>query len=417
MKQGALIWILAVIIFGGILIFFMNLSPTNRFDWNENYAYNSNQPYGAEVFYKLLDSYFPDHDVERNDVLLDVQDLLNDSSSHQTYLFIGEEQFLKPNEIEALFKFIERGNTALIIAKQPVYPILSELLVDSVFATESLLKSISKESVNAQFFDPALQNPSNYNFHYQKIDLKSEYQFSYFSNVFIRQNNVITPLGAIDDNNVNFITAPVGKGRIFLHSNPLFFTNYHLIKNQGAKYAESVLSYLKPGNIIWDSYAQNWKPGTDSGLLNQSQSPLSFIINNPPLYWALVILIFTGLLYMLFALKRIQRVVPIIEPKKNSSLEFIKTISRLYFIEREHPTMVRHQMRYFLSWIKEKYRIHASELDDQTIDKLHVRSGVSKEILQDIRDEYQKVRVYAVLDDKIAIKFHQSLTRFYKNCK
>lgn len=74
-------------------------------------------------------------------------------------------------------------------------------------------------------------------------------------------------------------------------------------------------------------------------------------------------------------------------------------------------------MRYFLSWIREKYRIQASELDDQTIDKLHVKSGVSKEIIQDIRDEYQKVRVYSVLDDKIAIKFHQSLTRFYKNCK
>lgn len=417
MKQGALIWILAVIIFGGILIFFMNLSPENRFDWNENYAHNSNQPYGAEVFYKLLDSYFPENDVERNDVLLDVQDLLNDSSSHKTYLFIGEEQFLKPSEVDALFKFIERGNTAMIIAKQPAYPILSELLVDSIFTTEPLLKTITRESVNAQFYDPALQNSNKYNFHYQKINLKSDYQFSYFSNVFLRQNQAITPLGAIDENNVNFITAPVGKGRVFVHTNPLFFTNYHLIESQGAKYAESVLSYLKPSDIIWDSYAQNWKPGTDSGLLNQNQSPLSFILNNPPLYWALLILLVTGLLYVLFAFKRIQRVVPVIEPKKNSSLEFIKTISRLYFIEREHPTMVRHQMRYFLSWIREKYRIHASELDDQTIDKLHVKSGVSKEIIQDIRDEYQKVRVYAVLDDKIAIKFHQSLTRFYKNCK
>ncbi len=417
MKQGALIWILAVVIFGGILIFFLNTSPKNRFEWSENYAHNNNQPYGAEVFYKLLESYFPENKIEKNEILLNAQDLLNDSSKHQTYLFIGEEQFLKPSEIEALFKFIERGNTALIISKQPAYPILSELLTDSIFATEFLVKSIYKENIEVQFYDPALQFPNNFKFHFQDKDLKSSYNYAYFNNAFIEQNQIISPLGAIDDNNINFITARAGRGRIFLHSNPLFFSNYHLIKNQGAKYAESVLSYLKAGDIIWDSYAQNWKPGTDPSLLNQAQSPLSFILNNPPLYWAMVILIVTGLIYMLFALKRIQRIVPVIEPKKNSSLEFIKTIARLYFIERKHPTMVRHQMRYFLSWIREKYRIQASELDDQTIDKLHIKSGVSKEIIQYIRDEYQKVRVYSVLDDKIAIKFHQSLTRFYKNCK
>jgi hypothetical protein len=420
MKQGNLIAVAAIVIFVGAILVFINLSPKQKFDWNENYKHNNNQPYGSEILYNLLDKYLPESPVKLQNDILTKQALYTASFEHKTYFFIGSDQYINPTEANYLLDFVKRGNTVMVISSNPNFTLLESLIDTSITQMpKALLESFVSKDVKAQFTDSSALKSNEFSFHFQNIDEKETFDYTFFNPQYVAHNSAVVPLGTLQNTQVNFITAQVGKGRIFYHTNPLFFSNYHLIQKQGAKYAARVLSYLKPGEIIWDVYAQSWSPDANNNQHNasQPQSPLSFILGNAALKWALMVLLSAGILYMLFALKRIQRVVPIIEPKRNSSLAFIRTIGRLYFLEREHATMVRHQMRYFLSWMREKYRIQASELDEATIEKLHIRSGVPKEIIEDIRDQYKKVSVYAILDDAVAIKFHQAITRFYKHCK
>ncbi len=420
MKQGNLIAVSAVVIFVVAILVFINLSPRQKFDWSESYKHDNNQPYGTEILYNLLDKYLPESPVKLQNEILTKQALYTASFEHKTYFFIGKNQYINPTEANYLLDFVRRGNTAMIISPNPNFNLL-ESLVDTSMAKmpKELLGSFASKVVKAQFTDSSALKSNQFSFHYQNIDKKETFNYAYFQPQYVAHNSAVVPLGTLQNTQVNFITAQLGRGRIYCHTNPLFFSNYHLIQKQGAQYASRVLSYLKPGEIIWDVYSQTWAPDADNNQQSASQpeSPLSFILGNEALKWALMVLLVAGILYMLFALKRIQRVVPIIEPKRNSSLAFIRTIGRLYFLEREHATMVRHQMRYFLSWMREKYRIQASELDEATIEKLHVRSGVPKEMIEDIRDQYKKLSVYAILDDSVAIKFHQAITRFYKHCK
>jgi hypothetical protein len=418
MKQSNLIVIVAIVIFVGALLLFLNPASNKKFIWEENYKHDNKQPYGAEILYKLLEDYQPNSPVTLNKDSLSKESLYNAWFDHKTYFFIGEHQYLNETESQHLLEFAKRGNTVMVISSNPDFHLLQTIDSAAVHAEQAIFFPNSSLDVLVKFTDSIPKQANKFNFHFQNVDKKELYSFKYFNPEYIAQNSSIVPLSAFKNGQVNFITAQVGKGRIFYHSNPIFFSNYHLIKKQGAQHAARVLSYLKPGEIIWDVKSQEWSSEFEPPERGaKGQSPLSFILGNEALRTALWILLLAGLIYMLFALKRIQRIVPIIEPKRNSSLAFIRTIGRLYFLEREHTTMVRHQMRYFLSWIREKYRIQASELDDATIEKLHVRSGVSKEIIQNIREEFNNIRVYAVLDDAAVIKFHQAITRFYKHCK
>lgn len=418
MRQSNLIIFAAIVIFIVALLLFLIPSSNQKFDWGENYKHNNNQPYGAEILFKLLEKYQPKSTLILNQDSLSKETLYNAWFDHKTYFFIGENQFINKDEAKHLLEFTKRGNTVMVISSNPDFSLLQAIDSSAVHAKQAIFFPNTNLDVQVKFTDSIPKQTNLFSFHFLQIDQKELYNYKYFNPEYIAQNSSIVPLSSFKNGQVNFITAQVGKGRIFYHSNPIFFSNYHLIKKQGADHAARVLSYLKPGEIIWDVKSQNWSSAFEPpkrGL--KSESPLSFILGNEALRTALWILLISGLIYMLFALKRIQRIVPIIEPKRNSSLAFIRTIGRLYFLEREHATMVRHQMRYFLSWMREKYRIQASELDDVTIDKLHVRSGVSKEIIQNIRDEFNKIRVYAVLDDAAVINFHQAITRFYKHCK
>ena len=418
MKQSNLIVVAAVVIFVGALLLFINPSSDQKFNWNENYKHNNNQPYGAEILYKLLQNYQPKSSVTLNEDSLSKESLYSAWFEQKTYFFIGENQYINSVEEQNLLEFASRGNTVMVISNNPNFNLLQTIDSAGVHSKEAILFSYSSIDVQAKFTDSIPKQSNLFSFHFLQVDKKEQYSYKYFNPEYIAQNSSIVPLSAFNNGQVNFITAPVGKGRIFYHTNPLFFANYHLIKKQSALHAARVLSFLKPGEIIWDLKSQDWTAEFDAPKgSSKGASPLSFVLANEALRIALWILLLASLIYMLFALKRIQRIVPIIEPKRNSSLAFIRTIGRLYFLEREHATMVRHQMRYFLSWIREKYRIQASELDDATIEKLHIRSGVSKEIIQNIREEFNKIRVYTILEDDAVIKFHQAITRFYKHCK
>jgi hypothetical protein len=57
---------------------------------------------------------------------------------------------------------------------------------------------------------------------------------------------------------------------------------------------------------------------TDTPL---SMSPMRFILNNPPLRYAWYLLLLGLLIFVLFNAKRKQRIVPVIEPLKNTSLD------------------------------------------------------------------------------------------------
>ena len=204
----------------------------------------------------------------------------------------------------------------------------------------------------------------------------SDYYFSKFD------KNTTTILGNIHDEKYilpNFIEIKRGEGKFILHLQPIAFTNYYLLENN-YKYIESVCSHIDSETIYWS--VEDIEESSISG------SPLRFIFSQPALKWAWYLGLFGIIIFMLFNAKRRQRVIPIAEPLKNTTVEFAKTIGNLYFLEKNHKDIAEKKTVYFLEKIRKDYYLDTTVLDETFMNRLHQKTSKEK---ADIVKAIQKI--------------------------
>jgi hypothetical protein len=78
---------------------------------------------------------------------------------------------------------------------------------------------------------------------------------------------------------------------------------------------------------------------------------------------------------VLFKGKREQRIIPIIEPLKNSSVEFTRTVGSLYFQHSDFSNIIAKKITYFLEEIRSRYYLDTQDLSEDFIQKLAVKSS------------------------------------------
>ncbi|WP_235815347.1 hypothetical protein [Chryseobacterium sp. Hurlbut01] len=171
----------------------------------------------------------------------------------------------------------------------------------------------------------------------------------------------------------NFIKAKLGKGNIYVHCEPLFLTNYYLLKSGNTKYAQDVFSYLKDRETLWFVEANT----------KESRFFMRFILGNPALKYAWWLLLSGLALFIFFNAKRKQRIVPIIEPLKNTSLDFVKSIGNLYLQEGDFHDMMAKKAQYFLNKVRLDLLIDTQNLDDEFAKKLQLKTGKNIEIINE----------------------------------
>jgi hypothetical protein len=166
---------------------------------------------------------------------------------------------------------------------------------------------------------------------------------------------------------VNFIKVDYKEGSFLLHTQPAAFSNYHLLKDNHSEYTQKLFSYIANQPVYW--YQKNL---TDESI---SQSPLRFIFAHPALTWAWYFFLIGMIVFILFNAKRKQRIVPIIKPLENTTVDFTKTIGNLYFQEGNHGNLIDKKIIFFLEKIRTVYLIDTTKLDDAFVKKLHLKSG------------------------------------------
>jgi len=420
MKGKGLIIAFAITLLIGLIIYFVYINRNNnKFDWSESYKASNIEPYGGFIFSNLLDDYFPKYEFNINKKSYLKTGLPDIKKGPSNFIFLGQVMYLNNRNSDSLIHWIEKGNTALIIATD-----LPEK-IDSIFKYSVLYPlewnqrfDVSDSNITANFYSSSLKRTDSYNFHYQYVDKKVEHYWKHLNGNQFETGSNIEPLGFLDTGFVNFCSLKLGKGHIFYHTNPLFFSNYHLIQKDRAEYAAKVLSYLPEGDILLDQYALSWQKNQfQNNGSGPDKSPLSFILNNEALRWGWYTFIVLMLCYIIIGIKRQQKAIKVIEPLNNSSLEFVNTIGRLHFLQKNHPSLIQHQMRYLMLYIREKYRIYATELNEEVIIQLSIKSGVNTNDIQAIKNKYDLLRNYVELEDKEAIEFYKLISKFLNTSK
>ena len=361
-----------------VAIVVIDINRPKPINWTPTYDIKDKIPYGMYVFDKELPTILKGITINKVNITpyefleeqyVDEDTVANTYNVRGTLLNISQYNEIDDESAKEIFSFAKLGNTVFLSMKGFPTAILDSLKIEINGDYEV------KDSLYCWMANPKLDQ--------KKYNLIEDFSTSYFSKIDTL-NTKILGYQTGDSARVNFIKVPFGDGQFLLHTQPAAFTNFHLLKKNHHKYAENVLSYLPKENIYW--FLKN-QDGEDI-----SDSQLRFILGQPALKWAWYIFLFGMIAFMIFNAKRRQRIVPIIKPLQNTTVDFAKTIGNLYFQEADYGNMMDKKIVYFLEKLRQDFMIDTSKLDEFFVKRLQQKTGKDQSLIEEIVDKINNHR-------------------------
>lgn len=355
---------LMLILVGIVLLEFNKPKNTN---WDKTrMSVNSKNPFGLYIFNREIDKMTSKFEVTRFDVTpyTFLEEASLDTIQNSTLLLISYYDKLGYVGADYLLDFIARGNTAFLSSSAFNFQILDTLGLDY-----SHLPDYTPQSLKTRVWTLDKKLASAY------FDLDKAFETNALT-IPDSLRNKIEILGyqevASENKKPNFIRYSIGEGQLFLHTQPLAFSNYTLLQSNNHLYVENLLSYLPEGKIYWQVDQLETSP-------LQSESLMRFILSEPGLKSAWYLLLCGLLVFIVFTAKRRQRIVPVIPPVRNTTVDFTKTVSNLYIQSGDYEDIINKSIVYSTEKIRRAYLIDTHKLDDHFITLLHQKSGKSVE--------------------------------------
>lgn len=359
-------------------------------NWKPTLYYNDKIPFGTYVLYRQLPDIYPNAKISNTN--LNLYDLFHDKDfNNSNYFIVSTSINLSKLDYKELVKYIEAGNSAFI----------------STFNWQGVLADTLDISTGVEFKAAGL------NFTNDKLKQSYDYRFDkeigneYFSSFDTAHAVVLAKNNAGKSTLLNF---KFGKGNLYLCANPEVFTNFNLLTSQGADYAAKVLSYIPPKpTIYWDEY--------QNGDIEEEMSPMRVFLSHPSLQWAYYISLFSLVIFIFYEMKRRQRIIPIIEPLKNSTVDFVNVVGQVYYEQRNNQNIAEKKILYFLEYLRTQYYLKTSPLDREFAERLSQKTGVEFSFAKELVTHMAYVAAQRNVSDQELIQLNQLIEQFYTQSK
>ncbi|MBL4669854.1 MAG: DUF4350 domain-containing protein [Flavobacteriales bacterium] len=340
---------------GFVLVVLVQYNVPKPVNWMESYSQQDKVPYGCFILKDLMPDLFPNQTIIESK--LPAYNQLKDQKN-TNYIIINNTFKADKLDAEKLLKFVSNGNNVFIAANHFEGKFAEILSIKTKFGYDYL----DNDTITTI-------NLTNKHLNYKKGYSYNAHQFPncYFTSI---DSNYTTVLGEDKKGNINFIKVTYGEGNIYINTLPKAFTNYYLTDSVNYDYAFRALSYLPNQTIIWDEY---YKAGR-----RMVSSPIRYILGEPALKMAYLVLIFSLLVYIIFNVKRKQRIIPVIEPLKNVTVGFVDVVGTLYYQNKNHYNLAEKKITYFLDFVRTNYLLKTNKLNADFIWSLTKKSGVTE---------------------------------------
>lgn len=382
-----------------LLIVYFTYNQQQTFRWYPSYKENGDQPYDLGLLNKHLRNSYKMQSFQKRLA----EELPKNATEKSAYLFIGETPFYTEAEAEMLRDYVRAGGKAFIATNRLPDSLIQFLIYGEEcgsyddFWRGDLAYEYGSE-ITTRFEHPALNT--------RKYKFESANQYTMFGSswMYIESKRLCdqaeNPMATVswietsqNGTHANCVEMRVGEGFVYFHTNPILFTNYYFAKPEGFEYLTKLFAYMDTDVLYWDRASS--LPPIDRPFQRprnnfaSQRSPMQYIYSEQSLRWAWYLMLTLGIIYALFHAKRRQRIIPILEPNRNTSLEFVQTIGRLYFQQQDHRSILLKQMQLFLSHLRQRYHIVLrGEWDDNTVKRIAIRSGVKTTTIETIFKEY-----------------------------
>ena len=403
--RKAIPYIIGAMLVAALILLFSSKEKKERtFDKRLSMSRTDKIPYGAWVAYEHLKDEFPDARISVNRKEPGLWDSITSYESKQL-LFIVSPQFQATEfDMNRLITFAENGNDVFISARHISGSAEKLLDCNTNIYTEYSDNYEKRDTLNIRLVHGMLNDRRPFTYPGARFDA-----FFYSSN-----STYSEVMGTEGDGRTNFIRMQAGKGHIYLHLAPLAFSNYFLLNGDNMRYYEKLMSLFDPSmkKVVWDEYFLNKKAedNEDSG----NQKWLSVLFKHPALRAALLTAMLALLVFTLLEMRRKQRIIPHMAPPRNDSLDFVKTIGRLYYDKGDHRNLCRKMGSYFLEHVRNRYKLPTTNLDESFMQLLQYKSGAPEQEIRGIVTFIKYVEDSpAVTADELA-HFHAQLESFYQ---
>lgn len=361
-------------------------TPTN---WAPTYLPADKIPYGTFILYQRMNDIAPKAQIKSSKLAV-YNALKGKTFDKTTYLFIAQTIDMSLTDFTELKKFMQAGND-VFMAGYSFGKLEKELKIRTA-------ATLSRDQRSLNFTNPNLKTDANYGFgrgiggqFFSKIPLKDA-----------------TVLGVNADNNPNFIKYNFGKGALYLIAEPGFYTNFNLLDKYGAEYAAKTLSYIQGSKaIIYDEYFVAQK--------TEATDVLRVFFKHPELKWAYGLTIFSLIIFVLYDIKRRQRIIPIADPLSNSSVDFANVVGSVYYHERNNLDLAKKKINYFLEHLRSRYYLKTNEIDNNFAQLLKEKTGINEALAKTLTRHFIQVPIKTDFSDFELIDLNDSIEQFYKN--
>lgn len=395
---GAIVLILLVVIMTSNAT-----KPPRKMDERITLRQTDKIPYGLRVAAELLPSLFPGASVSTDRNYPGNWDSIDVTGRNQAVILVADYFDADDEELEELAAFVKRGNYVFIIHRAASDDVISYFHF-SYNNDYAFYANDDEDSLKLKLESPAFADKRSYSYPGKAYD-GSFYKIDTAKTLVLGRNDKGLP---------NFIQVKKGKGSFFLHSAPLAFSNYFVLHKNNVGYYEQALSVLptNTNSILWNEYYLE-KPRNPAD--NNDPAWLSALFSYPSFKWGLLVGAFTLALFVLLGMRRRQRLIPLYEKPKNDSLDFVKTLGRLYYDRRDHHNLAVKMAAYFLEHVRSRYKLPTHTLDEEFVQALHFKSGYPEGETRHLVEKIQTIHSINYMTDTELGNFHKQLELFYQN--
>ena len=405
-KYTAYFIVFGVLTFIAIIIIAANRRLPKKMDERITLRQRDKIPYGYAAAADLSVSLFPNAAIYSDENSPGFWKHIVSSSNKQAVILVAGYFNADDDEISRLMRFVENGNYAFIIAQSFSEETQSALRFSYSQNGLTPFFGVGDDSLKVRLAPPYFAQDSLYTYPGRK-----------FESWFDKLDTTHTLILGRNETHPDFIQMNYGEGSVFIHSAPLAFSNYFILHNDNIRYFEQVLSVLPPDlkKMVWNEYYLTKRGPRNRDNNNTEPNWLRVLLRYREFQWGFGLLVFGLVLWVLLNSRRKQRMIPAHPKPVNESLDFVKTMGRLYYDRKDHQNLANKMSTYFLEHVRTNYKLPTHTLDESFIESLQSKSGFSRGDLNEIISFILYIRDNGSINEDQLIHFHNQLESFYQN--
>lgn len=369
-------------------------------------------PYGSYYAFEELSKVFPDAEImidkdggkkknffgERGSPL---SNKILEHNGKVATIIVTPTIDVQNDELQQMLHFVYNGNKLFLSAFE-----FSPILLDTLNLSTHYYRSTnnSRDSLTISIQHPLTGDKKSFTYPGKAYD-------NFFSAI---DSGYTTVLGWNEQGQPNFIRISYDSGgAIYIHLAPMAFTNFFLLHSRNKDYYDQVFSNI-PANtelVTWGEYFRN---RSDNSNTSSTSRIFSWMMKQPALAMGLWLLLLLFVLLFIFESKRKQRLIPVRPPLKNTSLDFVKTIGRLYFQRRDNRNLAAKMTAHFQDFVRTRFSIPTSKMDESFEKNLAYKTGIDSGIISDIVYQARYLADQSSVTDNELLLFNKQLQNFYK---